>query len=75
MFEPMNRQSTLVILANEQEGTNNSSPHRGKATVDRLKSLRREILSGSYHVEAEHLADAMLRSQGLLNKPVDVSFN
>lgn len=75
MFEPMKGQSSLVIFVAEQEGIKKSSPHRSRASVDRLERLRLEILSGSYHVGAERLADAMLRSQGLLSKPVHVSFN
>ena len=75
MSEPMNGQSFLVILVAEQESIKKSPPHRSKVSVDRLERLRSEILSGSYHVGAERLSDAMLRSQGLLKKPADVSFN
>lgn len=75
MFKSMNGQSSLVILMAEQEGIKKSSPHRRKVSVDRMERLRLEILSGMYHVGTERLADAILRSQSLSGRPVDVGLN
>ena len=73
MSRPFNTQPTLAIVALKKASINNPLVDKSERSVDRLEGLRREILTGSYHVDPGQLADAMLRSQGVLDELADKS--
>lgn len=67
MFKAFEDQPLLVPPASEdtipKPGTN-----RGTASVERLEHLRNQVLAGTYRVDADRLADAMLLSPGPLDE-------
>ena len=68
MSDTFNILATLAVTVIQKASINNPLADMSETSVDRLEELRREILTGSYHVDAEHLASAMLRSQSFLGE-------
>ena len=65
-------QPILALLASEHESSDNPLTHKNETSVVRLEELRREILAGTYQLDADRLADAMLRSNSSVLGSIDI---